>query len=161
MLPSACISHRSAGRLRIRVPSCRGQETFFRQVSRELSCFPGVDRIEANPATAGILVVPAVDSGALARFAETQGLFRLSEDGVAPMTITETLAAEFGGLNRELRRVSDGTLDLGSLAFAALVIGAIVQWQKGHVLGPASTLLWYAAGLLLMTRAVKDRRTDS
>jgi hypothetical protein len=130
-------------------------------VSRQLARFPGVDRIEANPATAGILVVPAVDSGALARFAEAEGLFQLSEAGAVPMTITETLAGGFSGLNRELRRVSDGSLDLGSLAFAALVIGAIVQWRKGHVLGPASTLLWYAAGLLLMTRAVKDRRTDS
>ncbi len=161
MLSQASISHRTAGRLRIRVPSRRGEESYFRQVSQQLARCPGVERIEANPVTASILVVSAVDTETLARFAETEGLFLLSAAGSAPMTITETLAAGFGGLNQELRRLSDGTVDLGTLAFAALVTGAIVQWQKGHVLGPASTLLWYAAGLLLMTRAVKSKRADS
>lgn len=161
MLPQASISHRTAGRLRIRIPSRRGEEAYFRQVSRQLARCPGIERIEANPVTASLLVVPAVDMETLMRFTETEGLFLLSETGSAPMTITETLAAGFGGLNQELRRLSAGTVDLGTLAFAALVTGAMIQWQKGHVLGPASTLFWYAAGLLLMTRAGRSKHTDS
>ena len=120
-----------------------------------------MERVEANPVTAGILVVPAVSAETLMRFAEKESLFLLDATEAGSMTLTETLALEFGGLNRELRRMSGGAIDIGTLAFAALVTSAIVQWQKGHVLGPASTLLWYAAGLLLMTRAGRGKRTDS
>ncbi|HYA38446.1 MAG TPA: hypothetical protein VEI74_09300 [Candidatus Methylomirabilis sp.] len=161
MLPQAHVSHRSAARVRIRVPSRRGDATYFRQVSQQLARCPGVERVEANPVTAGILLIPAVSAETLMRFVESERLFVLDENGVASKTLTETLATEFGGLNQALRRMSEGTVDIGTLAFAALVTGAIVQWQKGHVLGPASTLLWYAAGLLLMTRAGWSKRADS
>jgi hypothetical protein len=31
--------------------------------------------------------------------------------------------------------------------------------RSGHVLGPASTLLWYAAGLLLMTEVARAAKS--
>jgi hypothetical protein len=48
--------------------------------------------------------------------------------------------------------LSGGNLDLASVGFLTLVGAAVLQLQRGHVLGPASTLLWYASGLLLMSR---------
>jgi len=162
MLPRAHVSHRSAARTRIRVPSRRGDEAYFRQASQQLARCPGVERVEANPVTAGILVVPAVSAPALMQFAETEELFLLDAAEAAPMTLTESLAAEFGGVNRQLRQMSGGVIDLGTLGFVALVTAAIVQWQKGHVLGPTSTLLWYASGLLLMTtRAGRSKKAES
>jgi hypothetical protein len=160
MLPVAHVSHRAPGRARIRIPAQRGQEAYFRDAAQRLLRCPGVERVEANPATAGILLVPAPGSDTLRRFAQEQNLFLLTESEAPPMTVTQELAAGFDGLNRQLKAWSGGAVDLGALAFGALVTGAVVQWQKGHVLSSASTLLWYAAGLLLMTRAAagKDSR---
>lgn len=157
MLPQAQVSHQSPWRLRLRIPSQRGQMEYFNKVAQQLMQCPGVERVEANPLTASILVLPGIGTAELAKYAKTKRLFQFAaQDSLSP-PVTEMLAANFRGLNQELRRLSGGVVDIGTLAFAALVTGAIIQWQKGHILGPASTLFWYAAGLLLMTRVGKAK----
>lgn len=156
------MSHQSPGRLRLRIPSQRGQVPFFDKAAQQLAQCPGVERIEANPLTASILVVPGISTAELANYAESKRLFQFAEPESLSPPVTEMLAVSFRGLNQELRRLSGGMVDIGTLAFAALVTGAIIQWQKGHILGPTSTLFWYAAGLLLMTtRAGRTKNTDS
>jgi hypothetical protein len=75
--------------------------------------------------------------------------------------LTQQVAEHFGVLNGELRRLSGGGIDLGALGLIGLVTLAAVQLQRGHVLGPASTLLWAAVGLLRMSPAARDHSSDS
>ena len=79
--------------------------------------------------------------------------------------LTQQVAKRLSALNGELRRFSGGGIDLGSLGFLGLATLAAVRLQRGHVLSPASTLLWYAAGLLACrapvaaTRPIHERVT--
>jgi hypothetical protein len=52
-----------------------------------------------------------------------------------------------------LQRLSQGTIDLHELLFVVLLGASILQILRGDVLGPASTLLAYAIGILMLYRA--------
>jgi hypothetical protein len=153
MLPAAHLIHRTRDRLRLRVPSRRGQTSYFEQLVDSLADLPGVERIETNPVTGSVLLSPAIDVAPLAQHAERNGLFVLITDmEAAAVPLAAGLARNFQDVNHQIRRLTGGNLDLASTGFIALVGAAVIQLQRGHVLGPASTLLWYASGLLLMSR---------
>lgn len=161
MLPPAEVIHHGMSRLRLRIAAQRGQPEFFQRAVEVLAALSGVDRIEANPDTGSILIMPGIDPVRVAAHAEAAGLFRLGRESQTVRPITEGLAAGFCDINAALKSVSGGHLDLASAAFVALVGAAAVQLRGGHVLGPASTLLWYASGLLLATEAARAARSGA
>jgi hypothetical protein len=162
MLPAAYLIHHTRDRMRLRIPNRRGQVPYFEQLVGVLAGLPGIDRIETNPVTGSVLLSPAVDVVPLAQHAERAGLFVLATDPAsATVPLATGLARGFLGVNLQIRRMSGGNLDLASVGFLTLVGAAIVQLQRGHVLGPASTLLWYASGLLLMSRPANPTAKNS
>jgi hypothetical protein len=148
MLPQAEISHANAGRLRLHIRARRGKADYFTRIEEKLAQCPGVERIVTNPVTGSVLLEPAIDLGALAAFVQTHQLFQIAEAPVLMAPLTRQLAERFTDLDGDLRKLSGGGIDLGALGFIGLVTLAAVQLQRGHVLGPSSALLWYAAGLL-------------
>jgi Heavy metal associated domain 2 len=161
-LPAAYLIHHTPNRMRLRIPSRRGQVPYFEQLVGGLAGLPGIDHIESNPVTGSIVLSPAIDVTPLAQHAERAGLFVLTTDADATTVPLATgLARGFQGLNSQIRTLSGDNLDLASVGFLALVGAAVVQLQRGHVLGPASTLLWYASGLLLMSRRSDRSSTNS
>lgn len=161
MLPPAEVIHHGATRLRLRIAAQRGRPEFFQRAVEVLATLGDIDRIEANPDTGSILIMPGIDPSRVAAHAESAGLFRLGSASAAVRPITEGLAAGFRDVNGALKSITGGHVDLASAAFVALIGAAAVQLQKGHVLGPASTLLWYASGLLLATEAARAARSDA
>jgi hypothetical protein len=161
MLPLAEVIHHGVSRLRLRIATHRGQPEFFQRVVEGLVTLEGLDRIEANPDTGSILIMPGIDPARVAAHAESAGLFRLGSASVTVRPITEGLAAGFRDANNALKSISGGRVDLASTAFVALVGAAAVQLRSGHVLGPASTLLWYAAGLLLATEVARAAKSGA
>jgi hypothetical protein len=161
MLPHAEITHASPGRLRLRIRARRGRADYFAGIEEKLAQCPGVERVVTNPVTASVLLEPGIDLAALGAFTQAQQLFQLAERPVLLAPLTQQVAERLADLNGELRRLSGGGLDLGALGFLGLVTLAAVQWQRGHVLGPASTLLWSATGLLLRTPAGRGQSSDS
>ncbi|HJW81415.1 MAG TPA: hypothetical protein VJ396_04140 [Acidiferrobacterales bacterium] len=150
MLPHAEITHNSPGRLRLRIRARRGHADYFAGIEEKLVQCPGIERVVTNPVTGSVLLEPAIDLAALVAFTQAQQLFQLAQTPALMAPLTQQVAEHFADLNGELRRFSGGGIDLGALGFIGMVTLAAVQLQRGHVLGPASTLLWYAAGLLRM-----------
>lgn len=151
MLPTAELIHHTPTRMRVRVPSQRGQPEYFDRLVAALARLPALERIEANPVTGSVLLMPPIDVGLLARHASETGMFTLATGAAAgsdAVPLAQALAREFGKFNEQVRSVSGGGLDLASVGFLAFVTAALVQLQRGHVLGPASTLLWSAVSLL-------------
>ena len=56
IIDQAHIVHRTATRLRIRVPARRLDEIFFRDLKARLAGCPGVFAVEANPLTGSVLI---------------------------------------------------------------------------------------------------------
>lgn len=161
MLPHAEIVHNSPGRLRLRIRARRDRADYFAGIEQKLVQCPGVERVVTNPVTGSVLLEPAIDLAALVAFIEAQQLFQLGPTPALTAPLTQQLAERFSVLNGDLRRLSGGGIDLGSLGFIGLVTLAVVQLQRGYVLGPASTLLWSATGLLLRMPAGRGNSSGS
>jgi hypothetical protein len=161
MLPHAEITHNSPGRLRLRIRAQRGHADYFAGIEEKLVHCPGIERVVTNPVTGSVLLEPANDLAALVAFTQAQQLFQLAPAPALMPPLTHQVAERFGILNGELRKFSGGGIDFGALGFLGLVTLATVQLQRGHVLGPASTLLWSAISLLRIPPPARDPSSDS
>ncbi len=123
MLPLAEVSHAGIKRVRLRVLERRGDAGYFAQVVEKLAQLPGIERVEANPLTASVLVLPGSVLDALGAQAEAAGLFRLAAaPGAVPLT--ETVAAAFRDVNRQLTHMTGNTFNLASVGKEAVTVAA-------------------------------------
>jgi len=157
MLPSGYIAHQTGDRLRLRVPSRKGDAAYFAHVEQALMGCEGVTYIEANPLTASILVRYDGTTEELSQEALTQGLFALDLEPRPANPVLSAVSARMDQFDGILRRTSGGSFDLLEVAFVGLIGASIVQALRGQVLSPASTLLTNAMSILALYRA---RQTD-
>jgi hypothetical protein len=156
MLPEAYLSHLTGERLRIKIPSKKGNTAYFLSLKDQLSQFsklPGVQKIEVNPLTGSILVLHTLDLKTLdvqsiAQYTEINGLFRLklpvTDQTPASLKLGETLSR----MNTKIKGFTGGEIDISTLGILGFLGVAIFQMRRGHVMIPAITALWYAATLL-------------
>jgi hypothetical protein len=151
MRPTAYLWHRLPGRARLKIPDRRGDAGWFARARAVLGAAPGVSAVHANPLTASLLVIHGADTRLedLAALAAAEGLFSLAEEAPYPISAAERAGARLAGVDRGLRRVSAGDLDLRSVLFFTLLTGGIVQALRGQIAIPAASLFWYAAELLI------------
>lgn len=153
MPPLAHAVHRTAGRLRLRIPEHRHDAAYFTTLTRRLAGLPGILAVAANPETAGVLLrldpTPGTDPVAMIQGA---GLLRIIEGppALSPALIGIRRAAD--RLDQALDGLTGGSGDLRTLAFAVLVILALRQTTRGQLMAPAVTLLWYAFDLMRFAR---------
>jgi hypothetical protein len=154
-VPQAYIAHQMPGRLRLRIPHWRDDLQSFERVGEQARKIAGVEKVEVNPSTGSVLIL-APDTSAAVDELVTKGLLTLVERPSLVKT-SERASAESlvqrGRLalqlaDREIARLTNGRENLQSLVLAGLLGGGIIQLARGKVLAPASTLLWYAGGLM-------------
>jgi hypothetical protein len=171
-LPRAYIEHQLPGRIRLRVPSKRGDTAFFAAVAQELSRAPQQYRVRTTARTGSILIEHTTRIDPAAASASAANLFdvapaesptvqpqprpRRAGRAIPPMSVT---AAGLAGLglyqltrgNRLASAVESFWQGYGSLAASAnpwvstafFGVG-LYQLSRGRFLGPA-TSLFYAA----------------
>lgn len=150
--PSAYIKHQLAGRVRLKIPQKRGNFRYFDRIAELFADCPGITQLLLNPPAASILIchVTETDFLNIAEFAQTNGLFTIVEQPeeetftIPYLPIPKLTSTGLKHLDESLIDFSKGRLDGRSLLILALIGLSVRQMTKGHVLGPASTLLWYA-----------------
>jgi len=161
-LPRGRIGHLSAGRLRIRIPEKRRDQTFFGTVATRLSGWDSIDRVEVNPLTASILVHFPDQEALFAEMERRNDLFTLaaepaeSGDARQRVLLSDRVTRLWKEGDKALRRWSAGSTDLRSAAFAVLVVTAGYQVLRGQIFPPAGTLLWDAGQMLKIWQAALD-----
>ncbi len=135
MIPAAHIEHQLPGRVRLRVPSKRGEVPFFEKVVRELSKHPAVHELTATPLTGSIMLHYSEPLHAITAAAADQSLF---ETGRAEP------AAKRGEPNKA-GQVSKASL-LTNGAATALSGLSLFQAAQGNVLGSAVENFWHSFG---------------
>lgn len=147
MTPSAHIAHALAGRLRIRIPARRRDSGYFASLADAFGAMSGIEGVEVNPLTGSLLLYHTISSEQISEFAERRALFRLvPEHNESAPSLSTRLSSGLQVIDSKIRGVSDGSLDFWGAVFLVLVAMSIVQLAQGHILAPASTLLWYALG---------------
>lgn len=146
MGPKADVVHQVPGRIRIRVPSERGNSAFFAEVSRQLGECPGVTGVETNPVTASVLLRHTSPLAGILGFTKERGMFQVEEAKRVPLQ--KLAATNLEGVSRNLQLIAGEEVDLNSAILVVLTGMAIHQAIKGNVLAPAATLIWYALSML-------------
>lgn len=157
MNPVAHVVHMIDGRVRIKVPSKLGNTEYFSHVYKNLITFPPVEELRVNP-VAGSLIINHRNSSLvpLKQYAQEKQLFILKETDYQPEVLLQRASTGLGSIDSGLKKLTNGDIDLRSVLFIVLMALAIRQLLRGHVMGPASTLLWQAMGLVLATKVGKN-----
>ena len=84
MLPVAFLEHQIPGRIRLRVPSKRGDCAYFDSARQRLSGTPAWGEVKANARTGSLVIRDCGDVDRLKSEAAKRGLFSLADDKPAP-----------------------------------------------------------------------------
>ncbi|AFM22949.1 HMA2 domain-containing protein [Desulfomonile tiedjei] len=141
MHPVAHVCHTIPRRLRVRIPSKRGDSDYFAHVSEKLRALHGVEEVKAAPHTGSIVIIYDGELDELKRQAYKQGLFTLKRPPVQRKTLFQNVASAFRSYNKELLTLTSGQIDIPSLVFVSLVTSGMWQLARGNVVLPA----WYVA----------------
>ena len=160
MVPEARIVHRIAGRMRVRVPSRRGDPAYFSIVEETLRGLTGVERVEADPLTGGILILHSIGPAAIVDYAAQKGLFLAKEEEAKKRggtVLHDVLGAPFGSFSRRIRAFTGNAADLSGLAVLALLTVGVYQIARGNFGAPAwYTAFWYALGIFNKSDSGKE-----
>jgi copper chaperone CopZ len=150
------------GRLRIRVPSKRGDADYFRAVKEALSAVEGVESVEVAPLTGSVLLCSQAAAQKLIEAARAQGLFVVKEEPEVEGTVLhDSIAAGFASMNDRVKTLSGAGFDLPGLAFLALMGAGIYQIARGNFAAPAwYTAFWYALGIFSKSAGKSDHKTE-
>jgi hypothetical protein len=156
MKPVAHIAHMVLGRVRIRIPSRRGDAEYFASLQQSLIAFPAIVDLRANPNT-GSLVIVHDDTSLLPlkEYAEENQLFILEEIDYKPEVVLQRASSGFETIDTRIKSLTGGDIDLRSALFLGLVAMSIRQLSQGNIMGPAATIFWQALGLVLSTKTGK------
>lgn len=157
-LPRASVCHQSARRLRIKIPSRRGDAGYFSKAVAALSRLRRFDRLAANPQTGSLLFeADAVDAGEIAGYAAENGIFALQTAPVENRPILHGVIGPVRQADRVLRSLTAGKIDLPSGIFLGLLASGLYQLARGRISQPPwYTALWYAFGLATMYAVEKS-----
>ena len=149
-LPVAVVSHRTGTRLRIKVLSKRRDDAFFASLAERLSAFEGVRSVEVNPLTGSVLINHESEAERIIETSAKAGLLSIGGPRSVPTHLHQRLSKTFGDMNGAMRHASGNELDLGGVAFLALIGAGIYQISAGNAAAiPWYTAAWYAFNVFL------------
>ncbi|HVP79314.1 MAG TPA: hypothetical protein VMV04_15625 [Thermodesulfobacteriota bacterium] len=150
----AILSHQSPGRLRLRIPSKKGDGLFFQSLKDQLSTLSGVERIDVNPVTGSILLVHSIDAEKIAQFAREKGLFETQWGSTKTSYLHQEVTKAFNILDERTKGFTGGGINLGAMASLALIAAGTYQVFRGNFAAiPWYTAYWYGLNLFLKSKA--------
>ena len=153
MIPEAHVSHRMSCRLRIKIPSKKGDGAFFSALKGRLHDCPGVAAVSVSPQTGSALILHDCETQEIFAYAKSHELFVPRRSAHPRKTLFSRVANTFRGYNRDLKTLTDGEMDIPSLAFLTLLVSGIYQIARGNVVIPAwYTAFYYALGVFSASR---------
>lgn len=157
MLPEAKVSHHSSKRLRIRIPSRKGDWNYFKSVGDKLVEYQDFDVLQLNPVTGSVLFIDEqLDVDGLETYAEEQGLFDLRRKALGTVPLSRRIAEPLSDTNSFLSRTTGGFLDLPGAAFLLLLGVGLYEIVRGNFRTPPwYTAFWYAFGVF--TKSIVDK----
>ena len=187
MVPVAHIEHRLPGRVRLRVPSKRGDVSFFERVVKELSRHPAIWELAASPLTGTITLqyseplqaimeaaaalalfetggpkpgVKAAESKRPSRRSESAGLAGGIAAGLSGLSLYQAARGNVIGNAVESFWLSFSAQNVLGRPDLAMVLAALGVWQmlRGQLFGSASSLLFYSM-VMRQVAAVEEARS--
>ena len=147
----AHVAHATKDRLRLRLPELKNNIASMGGLKTALMGIDGVNKVEINPLTAGVLIIHSNAQTHILTAAVQSGLFTIKEKKIdksiaTPLTTNVVETARL--MNRQLKSLTGRQLDLPNMFFLVLFGVGIFQVAKGNFALPAwYTAFWYAYGV--------------
>jgi hypothetical protein len=145
--------HSAPGRCRFKIPSKRHDAAYFQNMKEDLLNISGIERIDANPLTASVLILydpQQVQLNDLSAQLETAEHFEPTEtETMQVQTVWERATSGLDSFDQLLKESTSGHIDFKSLLFIILFMMAIRQLHQGVIFSAAATLFWYALQVLI------------
>ena len=152
MIPDAYVSHQSFRRVRIKVPSKRGNETYFTQTSNSFKGCEGIETININPVTGSILFTHTVDFRTIREYAEKRDLFTMKMNS-SPPRFNSSLKTRFNNFDDRIKSFTGKEIDIPGIAFLTLMGLGVSQITAGKAQAmPWHAAFWYALNVFLMRK---------
>jgi hypothetical protein len=158
MVPDAFVRHRvGKKRIRLAVPSRKGDSAYFANLLERLDDFSAFDRREVNPLTGSLILEDSrLDLVALGEYAQTNHLFLLHHEHLPAEPFAAQVAKPIGAASRQIRKFTGGELDLPGAVFIGLLTFGLFEIARGNFrLPPWYTAFWYAFGVF--SKSMLDR----
>lgn len=150
MLPDAAVAHRSRGRVRIKVPSKKGDQSYFSLLRERLLKHPGIKEVKVNPTTASALIIHELDDKTLGNIADDEKLFDLGVLVLEKAHLPGYLRDIFKGFDSKVKTFTGNELDVRTLTFLALLAVGAFQIGRGKTTTPPwHQAFWYALNIFL------------
>ncbi|MCU0574106.1 MAG: hypothetical protein MUC41_14075 [Syntrophobacteraceae bacterium] len=152
MAPEAHIAHRTAHRLRIRIPSRKGDSGYFAGLQAVLLEGGRAERVEVNPLTASVLIEASGGVDEFADPAATSQWYTLRAATPRAFPLSSKVVHGFRVVDAQIEQLTGGELDIPSIALLGLICSGIYQISIGNFAAPAwYTAFWYAASIAAKT----------
>jgi hypothetical protein len=160
MLPDAYLSHQTSERLRLKIPSKKGDIAYFSSLRNEFSKNQGIKGVEVNPLTGSVLFIHNANKDSITQHAEAKSLFRLVEK-IGETPVSSKISEAFKDLNNQVSSFTGRELDIPTLAFLGLLAIGIFQISRGNFTAPAwYTAFWYALNIFIKAQPDKKDKGE-
>ncbi|MCX7965355.1 MAG: hypothetical protein N2596_01840 [Syntrophorhabdaceae bacterium] len=150
MAPGGFITHMTKERLRIRVPSRRRDNVFFNNIKEHVSKLDGVEIVDVNPLTSGILIIHRSNADSIMEYLRSQKLIEFKKELPSQTLLHKKITNGYSNLNNRVKTATSGAIDVSGIVFLTLAGLGIYQISKGNFAAPAwYTAFWYAMNIFL------------
>ncbi len=155
MIPDAYVSHQSLGRVRIKVPAKRGDETYFTHLRDSFEGCAGIAAVDVNPVTGSILFAHTTDFRTIRAYAEENNLFTMKMNAISPL-FNSKIKARFNTFDNRIKTLTRREIDIPGIAFLTLMGLGISQITAGKAQAlPWHAAFWYALNVFLMRKPAR------
>ncbi len=147
------ISHISPGRLRLKFPSAKGEENFFSSFLDNIKQAEYFKNIKVNPTIGSILIEHEKTTEEVIGILKDIPFVKIRKYEENPSKkISQSLSKSFSHLNKIIKKISSGKVDLKSTVLLFLLISALYQIARGNL----SSIPWYTALFYLNSLISKE-----
>lgn len=148
MIPEAFVVHKTANRIRLKIPSQKGNASFFNELQESLKDVANIEFLQTKALTGSLLIVHSSDLPSLVDAMNKKGLFRVTLSDPRKTKLHSKIEETFTDIDKKITKVTSGELNLAMVLFLALTGTALFQVARGNFNAiPWYTALWYAASL--------------
>ena len=161
MLPDAHISHLTSQRMRIKIPSKKGDAAYFSSLKDQFSKYQEIERLEVNVMTGSVLFVHNLNEKEIAKYARNNNIFILKKLNHSSSRISKSITEYFKDIDKKVMGITGGEMDMGTLAFLSLLGTGIYQIGRGNFMAvPWYTAFWYALNICLKSQSGKGKEGE-
>lgn len=155
MIPEAYVSHQSLGRVRIKVPAKRGNETYFAHLRNSFEECEGIGTIDVNPITGSILFTHTIDFKILKEYVAEKNLFALMMN-YSPPLFNSRIKTRFNTFDNRIKTFTGKEIDIPGIASLTLLGLGVSQITAGKAQAlPWHAAFWYALNVFLMRKPAR------